>query len=101
LLLISLATGRLSDIKQVDGMSLLWICLAGLIGGVFGLLLYFTVLKQHMASHIVPIVATFPLFTTVYAYFFLKEHISGVRLAGIVLVVAGLVLINWKQIVPD
>ena len=101
LLLISLATGRLSDIKEVDGMSLLWICLAGLIGGVFGLLLYFTVLKQHMASHIVPIVATFPLFTTVYAYFFLKEHISGVRLAGIILVVAGLVLINWKQIVPD
>lgn len=101
LLIITFVTGRFGEIKNVDGASLLWICIAGFIGGILGLLLYFTVLKEHLTSHIVPIVATFPLFTTIYAYFLLKEQISAVRMAGILLVVTGLVLINWKSIVPD
>lgn len=98
--IISIATGHFRDIKNVDGMSLLWICLGGLVGGIIGLLLYFVVLKQNLASHVVPLVASFPLFTTLYAYIFLKEQISAVRLAGIFLVVIGIVLINWDRIVP-
>jgi transporter family protein len=99
--IISLVTGQFRDIKNVDGVSLLWICLGGLVGGVLGLLLYFVVLKQNAASHVVPIAASFPLFTTVYAYFFLREQITPVRVAGIFLVVIGVVLLNWKSIVPD
>ncbi|MEW6143815.1 MAG: EamA family transporter [Thermodesulfobacteriota bacterium] len=98
---ISIFTGNFRDIKNVDGMSLLWICLGGLVGGIIGLLLYFVVLKQNLASHVVPLAASFPLFTTFYAYIFLKEQISAVRLAGIVLVVVGIALINWDRIVPD
>lgn len=101
LLIFSFVTGRFWDIKNVDGVSLLWICTAGFIGGILGLLLYFVVLKENLTSHIVPIAATFPLFTALYAYIFLKEHISPVRLAGIFLVVIGLVLINWNNIVPQ
>ena len=98
---ISVFTGNFRDIKNVDAVSLMWICLGGLVGGIIGLLLYFVVLKQNLASHVVPLAASFPLFTTFYAYIFLKEQISAVRLAGIVLVVIGIVLINWDSIVPD
>ncbi len=98
---ITIVSGQFREIRNVDATSLLWICLGGLIGGVIGLFLYFVVLKDNLTSHIVPIAATFPLFTTIYAYIFLKEHISAVRLAGIFLVVIGLVLINWNNIVPD
>ncbi len=99
--IISIGTGHFRDIKNVDAVSLIWICLGGLVGGVIGLLLYFVVLKENLASHVVPLAASFPLFTTFYAYIFLKEQISAVRLAGIFLVVIGIVLINWDRIVPD
>lgn len=98
---ISIATGRFSDIKNVDAVSLMWICLGGLVGGIIGIFFYFVVLKENLASHVIPLVASFPLFTTFYAYIFLKEQISAVRLAGIFLVVIGIVLINWNRIVPD
>lgn len=97
----SLVSGKFRDIKNVDPMSLLWICLGGLVGGVIGLLIYFVALKQGAATRIVPITATFPLFTAFYAYLFLNEQITATRVAGIVLVVFGVVLINWKSIASN
>jgi len=95
---ISLVSGRFKDIKNVDPMSLLWICLGGIIGGVIGLLLYFVALKQGMVTRVIPITATFPLFTAFYAYLFLHEQLTAIRVAGILLVVLGVVLINWRTI---
>lgn len=94
----SLATGRYREIASVDGRTLLWIFLAGLLGGVVGLLIYFSVLKQDLTSRIVPIAATFPLFTALYAFIFLHETISIQRLMGIVLIVVGLIFVNWNSI---
>lgn len=94
----SLATGRYREIASVDGRTLLWIFLAGLLGGVVGLLIYFSVLKQDLTSRIVPIAATFPLFTALYAFIFLHETISTQRLLGIVLIVIGLIFVNWNSI---
>jgi transporter family protein len=94
---ISFVTGRYREISTVDGKTLLWIILAGLLGGIVGLFLYFFALKQDLTSKIVPIAATFPLFTALYASIFLKEAITLPRLAGIVLIVIGLVLINWNS----
>ena len=98
---ISLVTGQCKDIRNVDAVSLFWIALGGISGGVIGLFLYFVVLKDNLTTHIVPITATFPLFTALYAYLFLKEHITAVRLAGILFVVAGVVLINWDRFITD
>jgi len=94
---ISLVTGRYRELSTVDGKTLLWIILAGILGGIVGLFLYFFALKQDLTSKIVPIAATFPLFTALYASIFLKEAITLPRLAGIVLIVIGLVLINWNS----
>lgn len=94
----SLVTGRYREIASVDGRTLLWIFLAGLLGGVVGLLIYFSVLKQDLTSRIVPIAATFPLFTALYAFIFLHETISIQRLVGIVFIVVGLIFVNWNSI---
>ncbi len=37
--IISIVTGHFRDIKNVDAVSLIWICLGGLAGGIIGLLL--------------------------------------------------------------
>ena len=97
-IVVSLVTGRYREIASVDGITLLWIFLAGLLGGVIGLSIYFFVLKQDLTSRIVPIAATFPLFTAFYAFIFLHETLSIQRLVGIVLIVIGLIFINWNNI---
>jgi Predicted membrane protein len=99
LIVISVVTGKYSEFPTVDGKTLLWIILSGLVGGLIGLFIYFVALKQGLTSHIVPIVATYPLFTALYAFILLSEPISFRRLAGIVFVVLGLVLINWNSAV--
>jgi bacterial/archaeal transporter family protein len=97
-IVFSLVTGRYREIASVDGITLLWIFLAGLLGGVIGLSIYFFVLKQDLTSRIVPIAATFPLFTALYAFIFLHETLSIQRLVGIVLIVIGLIFVNWNNI---
>jgi transporter family protein len=94
----SVVTGKYREFALVDGKTLLWILLAGFLGGIVGLFVYFVALKQGLTSHIVPIIATYPLFTALYAFLFLNEPISFQRLIGIVLIVAGLILINWNNI---
>lgn len=98
---ISLGTGKYREIMKLDGMTLLWICLGGIVGGIIGFLLYFFALRDGLTTKIIPIVATFPLFTAFYAWLFLKEQITLSRLAGIILVVAGVALINREVIFPD
>ncbi len=99
LVIISLVTGKYKDFANVDGKTFLWIILAGFLGGIVGLFLFFVALKQDFTSRIVPIAATFPLFTVLYAFIFLREGISINRLAGAIFIVFGLVLINWDSIV--
>ena len=94
----SAVTGGYKDFGSVDGKTLLYIILAAVFGGIIGLLVFFTALKQDFTTKIVPIAATFPLFTALYAYMFLNEHISSQRLVGIIFIVIGLILVNWNSI---
>lgn len=101
LLLITFFTGRTNEITSVDRYTLFWILLSGLAGGLIGLFIYFTALKQDDASRIVPIVATFPMFTAFFAWIFLRENITPLRILGIAFVITGLVLINYRELVSN
>ena len=101
LALITVFTGKVNEIVSVDGRSLFWILLSGLAGGLIGLFLFFVALKQEDTSKVVPIVATFPMFTAIFAYFLLGETISFKRALGILFVVVGAILINIKEAVID
>ena len=47
-------------------------------------------------SKIVAIVATFPMFTAIYAYLFLGESPGPMRITGIAFIVIGSILIEWN-----
>ena len=91
-----LATGRAGQVLDVDGRTLFWILLSGVLGGIIGIFLYFTALQMSDASRIVPIIATFPLFTAVYAYLLLGESPGPARILGIAFIVVGSVLIEMN-----
>jgi len=58
-------------------------------------------LKQEDTSKVLPIIASFPMFTAIFAYFILGETISLQRFIGIMFVIVGVVLINLKESVID
>ncbi len=96
LVFLVLATGRLSEVISVDGQTLFWILLSGLMGGLIGLFLYFTALQMADTSRIVAIIATFPMFTAIYACIFLGESLGPMRIAGIAFIIIGSILIEWN-----
>ena len=79
----------------------MWILLSGLLGGLLGLFIFFVALKQEDTSKVLPIIASFPMFTALFAYFLLGEAISLKRFIGIMFVIVGVVLINIKESVVD
>ncbi len=97
LVLVVLATGRFTQIIDIDGETLFWILLSGLLGGLIGLFLYFTALQISDTSKIVAIIATFPMFTALYAYLLLGETPGPTRIIGIAFIVVGSVLIEWNM----
>ncbi len=61
---------------------------------LLGFVFYFKALSGGYASKIVPAVATYPLLTAVIAFVFMKESFSVKKLAGIVLIISGVILLK-------
>ena len=99
--IFALVAGRVDELVKVDSRSMMWILLSGLLGGLIGLFIFFVALKQEDTSKVLPIVASFPMFTAIFAYFLLGETISLKRFIGILFVIVGVVLINIKESVID
>ncbi len=93
----AIATGRVQEIFEISGKTLALILAAGLLGGIIGLFLFFSALKHGEASYVIPIAATAPLFSTIYAWILLEEKITPMRLAGISFIVAGAVIVYWTR----
>ncbi len=95
LLAISFATERQREIASIDSRTFLYVLVGGFFG-ILGLLLYFMALKKGEASRVVPLVNIFPLFTAFYSVVLLGEKLTAPRIVGIVLIVAGIILLNSK-----
>ena len=89
----AVATGKTPEVFQISGKTLTLIIVSGLLGGVIGLFMFFSALKQGEASYVIPIAATAPLFTALYAWALLGEKITTLRLAGIVFITIGAALV--------
>jgi DME family drug/metabolite transporter len=72
-----------------------WVAIMGssVLGQVIGDVLYMGALQSSIASTIVPLSATSPVWTVPLAYIFLKERINWMMITGILLSVVGVVLI--------
>jgi transporter family protein len=70
-----------------------WILLTALMVAL-SLIAFYVALGQGEASKVVPVTAAYPVVTLVLAAAFLSEPVSAVRLAGVGLVVSGVVIVT-------
>lgn len=79
--------------KDLSFKSLFILGLSGITAGFLGMYFYFSLLKMHPASQIVPLTATYPLVASLLAIFLLKEPLTLSKLLGTFLIVLGIYLL--------
>ena len=87
------SSGGLQEATK-DPRSLAFILLGGLFAGLLGQLTYFSALKYGEASRVVPIVASYPVLTFIIGITLLGESLTMAKVAGVVLVSAGVFLLR-------
>ena len=97
----ALATGSMVEVRAMAQMppAQLWTIVGALFGTallatVVGQLSYYSALQQADASRVVPITSTYPLVGALLAIGFLGESITVSKVAGAVLIVAGIILLS-------
>ena len=98
LTIITIYQGKFYELNNLDSKTYYYIIIPAILAGV-GLYIYFIALGKGESSKVVPIIATFPLFTAVYAFLILKESITTPKIIGTFLIVSGLVILNWGRAV--
>lgn len=93
IILLTLLTGGFADWHLLTFSRLLLLIVPGILGGVFGDALYVYSLKTIGISRAFPISNTYPLFTVALSALILRERITWLMLAGMVLVLVGVYLV--------
>lgn len=93
--IIVFITGKHKEIGKIDRKSLAFICLSGITTGC-SWLCYYRALQDGEASIVVPIDKLSILLTIAFSFFFLNEKLTKKAMAGLVLVVAGTLLLLVK-----
>lgn len=84
-------TGKAKEVRRIPGKELGFICLSGLAtGGSW--LCYYKALRDGLASVVVPIDKLSILVTIAFSYFVFKEKLTRKALVGLILIVAGTLL---------
>jgi transporter family protein len=86
--------GRLDTMAQVDLKSALFVITGGFLAGFLGQVAFYSALKSGEASVVVPLAATYPLVALVISVIFLGEAFTWQKLAGISLIVGGVLLLK-------
>lgn len=97
LTIITIYQGKFYELNNLDSKTYYYIIIPAILAGV-GLYIYFIALGKGESSKVVPIIATFPLFTAVYAFLILKESITTPKIIGTFLIVSGIVILNWGRV---
>ncbi len=93
--LMVFVTGKTSSLRGISGKELGFICLSGVAtGGSW--LCYYKALRDGLASVVVPIDKLSILVTIAFSYFVFREKLSRKALIGLVLIVAGTLLMLVK-----
>jgi len=90
----ALATGGFARVAAVGWRPAAFLLAEGILASLVGHLAYFYALKFGEASRAVPITASFPLVAVLAGVLFLGESLTPAKIAGVVLVVAGVWLLK-------
>jgi transporter family protein len=92
-ILFGLIVFRNQDIIHVDKWGLILAMLAGFIGSL-GAIFFYVLISKKEASVAVPITALYPALAAILAFIFLREQITAVKVVGIVMSAAAMVLLS-------
>ena len=95
MLIILLARGDIRELAKVDLKSVAFIGLEGIFASLIGHFAYYYALKSGEVSKAVPITSAFPIITLLIAVVFLSEKITIFKGSGILLIVAGIILLRF------
>lgn len=94
LLIMLSCMGKLKELFSVEGKTVILFTISGIMAGLLGMWTYFGALKAGATSKIVPIAASYPLITVFLSILILREGVTLVRLAGTLLIIAGIWLVK-------
>jgi len=86
--------GRVKEIAAADSKSILFVIAGGFLAGFLGQVAFYTALKSGEASTVVPVAATYPLVALIISILFLGEAFTWQKLAGIGMIVLGVMLLR-------
>ena len=92
--IIVLSKGKQSEIKAIDKKELLFISLSGIATGASWLFYYYAIAKG-LVSVVVPIDKLSVVVTVAFSYFIFKEKLSKKALFGLILMIAGTLLMAF------
>jgi bacterial/archaeal transporter family protein len=94
LFIIFLVNGRMQELTKVSLKNYSLFAASGIMAGLLAMWTYYYVLKTGMTSKIVPIAAAYPFITAIMSMIVLGEQVTFQRVIGIVVTVAGIILIQ-------
>ena len=94
LVIYVLLAGKTRALLQTDLKTVAIFSITGLMAGALAMVTYFFALKKGATSQIVPIAAAYPLVSALLSVIILGEHVTVLRLAGTVFIIAGIWLVQ-------
>ncbi|MEA3402481.1 MAG: DMT family transporter [Armatimonadota bacterium] len=96
----AIGTGAVGELRQVWDNTVPWWMLVGavimsaLLGSLIGQVAYYYAMAGADASRVVPITSTYPLVAAVATIIVYREPLTPHKIAGAVLIVAGVILVS-------
>jgi len=86
--------GQFRRIAAAPAIPLAWLVAGVVVNPVLGQLAFYKALKVGEASRVIPIAASYPLVTVILAVAFLGEKLTTPKVAGVLCIVVGIVLLS-------
>jgi len=94
LLVVCLVTGKFASFSQVTLRDALFIGAEGIFASLLGHFAYYQALKLGDVSRVSPLLAAYPAVTVLAAVLVLGEKFSWSKLAGLLAIIAGVILVK-------
>ena len=96
LLIVILATKRLSLFMQVTPETYMYLAISAFLAGILGMVCMYTALKLSPVERVIPIVASYPVLAALGGALFLGNYLNGGMMGGIVLVASGVAVCQGR-----
>ncbi|TVL98116.1 MAG: hypothetical protein CV082_01625 [Candidatus Brocadia sp. BL1] len=87
-------TPQFPSFAKMGIKSVFFLVLAGMLAGVVAQLVFYKALKTGEISRIIPVTSCYPLFSFLLGWIFLGEEITVSKIAGMLLILGGILLLK-------